>query len=71
MRVHTYVIATDTGSALNYDAPTVTLAVCKQRTRKKAKVDDLVLVFSGSAVNPFSGQSVVWAGIVYEVLTFT
>lgn len=71
MRVHTYVIATDAGSAPNYDPPAVTLAVCKPRIRKKAKVGDLVLAFAGSAVNPISGHSVVWAGIVSEVLTFT
>lgn len=71
MRVHTYVIATDAGSAPNYDPPAVTLAVCKPRIRKKAKVGDLVLAFAGSTVNPISGHSVVWAGIVSEVLTFT
>ena len=71
MRVHTYVIATDAGSAPNYDPPAVTLAVCKPRIRKKAKVGDLVLAFAGSAVNPISCHSVVWAGIASEVLTFT
>lgn len=71
MRVHTYVIATDAGSAPNYDSPAVTLAVCKPRIRKKAKVGDLVLAFAGATVNPTSGHSVVWAGIVSEVLTFT
>ncbi len=71
MRVHTYVIATDAGSAPNYDPPAVTLAVCKPRIRKKANVGELVLAFAGSAVNPISGHSVVWAGIVSEVLTFT
>ncbi|WP_301408840.1 hypothetical protein [Pseudomonas aeruginosa] len=71
MRIHTYVIATDAGSAPNYDPPAVTLAVCKPRIRKKAKAGDLVLAFAGSKVNPISGHSVVWAGIVSEVLTFT
>lgn len=70
MRVHTYVIAADAGSPPNYDPPAVTLAVCKPRIRKKAKVGDLVLAFAGSAVNPISSHSVVWAGIVSEVLTF-
>lgn len=69
LRVHTYVIATDAGSAPNYDPPAVTLAVCKPRIRKKAKVGDIVLAFAGSAVNPTSSHSVVWAGIVSEVLT--
>lgn len=71
MRVHTYVIATDAGSAPNYDPPAVTLAVCKPGIRKKAKVGDLVLAFAGAELKPFSGHSVVWAGIVSEVLTFT
>lgn len=70
MRVHTYVIATDAGSAPNYGPPAVTLAVCKPGIRKKAKVSDLVLAFAGARVNP-SRHSVVWAGIVSEVLTFT
>lgn len=71
MRVHTYVIATDLGSAPNYDPPAVTLAVCKPRIRKKAKVGELVLAFAGAKVNPASRHSVVWAGIVSEILTFT
>jgi hypothetical protein len=71
MRVHTYVIATDAGSAPNYDPPAVTLSVCKPGIRKKAKVGDLVLAFAGAIVNPTSRHSVVWAGIVSEVLTFT
>lgn len=71
LRVHTYVIATDAGSAPNYDMPAVTLAVCKPRIRKKAKVGDMVLAFAGSKVNPISSHSVVWAGIVSEVLAFS
>ena len=51
MRVHTYVIATDAGSAPNYDAPFVTLAVCKPRIRMKAKCGDLVLAFAGKTLN--------------------
>ncbi|MBK7522567.1 MAG: hypothetical protein IPI75_21070 [Gammaproteobacteria bacterium] len=38
MRVHTYVIAVDAGSAPNYDPPFVTLAVCKPRIRRKAEI---------------------------------
>ncbi|MFJ4431258.1 hypothetical protein ACIPZG_09820 [Pseudomonas sp. NPDC089395] len=71
MRVHTYVIATDAGSAPNYDPPAVTLAVCKPRIRKKAKVGELVLAFAGAKVNPTSRHSVVWTGIVSEILTFS
>ena len=70
MRVHTYVIATDAGSAPNYDPPFVTLAVCKPRIRRKAAVGDLVLAFAGKDVNPFEPHTVVWAGIVVEKLTF-
>ena len=71
LRVHTYVIATDAGSAPNYEPPAVTLAVCKPRIRKKAKVGDIVVAFAGSKVNPISGHSVVWAGIVSEVVALT
>lgn len=71
MRVHTYVIVTDAGSAPNYDSPAVTLAICKPRIRKKAKMGEMVLAFAGSKMNPVSGHSVVWAGIVSEVLTFS
>ncbi|MCY1277006.1 Nucleotide modification associated domain 2 [compost metagenome] len=71
MRVHTYVITTDAGSAPNYDPPAVTLAVCKPGIRKKAKVGELVLAFAGATLNPISGHSVVWAGIVSEVLPLT
>jgi hypothetical protein len=70
VRVHTYVIATDAGSAPNYDRPFVTLAVCKPRIRKKAEIGDLVLAFAGKQVNPFEPHSVVWAGIVSEKMTF-
>ena len=52
MRIHTYVIATDAGSAPNYDPPFTTLAVCKPRIRRKANVGELVLAFAGKSVNP-------------------
>lgn len=70
LRVHTYVIATDAGSAPNYDPPFVTLAVCKPRIRKKANVGELVLAFAGKQVNPTEPHGVVWAGIVTEKMTF-
>ena len=70
MRVHTYVIATDAGSAPNYDSPCTTLAVCKPRIRKKANVGELVLAFAGAKVNPHEPHTVVWAGVVKEKLTF-
>lgn len=70
MRVHTYVIAVDAGSAPNYDRPCVTLAVCKPRIRKKAQIGELVLAFAGKQVNPIEPHSVVWAGIVSEKMSF-
>jgi hypothetical protein len=70
MRVHTYVIATDAGSAPNYDPPLTTLAVCKPRIRRKATVGELVLAFAGATMNPYEPHTVVWAGVVAEKLTF-
>jgi len=68
MRVWSYVITTDRGSAPNFGPPAVTLTVCKPRIRRSALVGDLVLAFNGRplAANP---HSVRWAGIVAEVLT--
>ncbi len=67
MRVWSYVISTDSGSAPNYDGPAMTLTICKPRIRMRAQRGDLVLAFNGKrlAHNP---QSVRWAGIVSEVL---
>lgn len=67
MRVWSYVITTDRGSAPNYDGPAVTLTICKPRIRMRAQPSDLVLAFNGRALasNP---HSVRWAGIVSEVL---
>ena len=70
MKVRTYVIDTDAGSAPNYEAPCTTLAVCKPRIRKVASAGDLVIAFAGQGVNPFEPHTVVWAGIVKEKLTF-
>ena len=70
MRVHTYVIAVDAGSAPNYEPPFVTLAVCKPRIRRKASAGELVIAFAGKDVNPYEPHAVVWAGIVQEKLTF-
>jgi len=64
------VIATDAGSAPNYDAPCVTLAICKPRIRLSAQPGDLVLAFNGSTLHP-NPHSVRWAGIVSEKLSFT
>ena len=70
MRVHTYVIAVDSGAAPNYDKPFTTLAVCKPRIRKKAQPGELVLAFAGAKLNAHEPHTVVWAGIVKEKLSF-
>ena len=70
MRVHTYVIAVDAGSAPNYDRPFVTLAVCKPRIRRKAEIGEVVLAFAGKDVNPTEPHTVVWAGVVSEKMSF-
>ena len=70
MRVRTYVIRWDAGSAPNYDPPFITLAVCKPRIRRKAEIGELVLAFAGKPVNPWEPHTVVWAGIVAEKLSF-
>ena len=71
MRIHTYVIAVDAGSAPNYDPPFVTLTVCKPRIRRKAVVGDCVLAFAGAGVNPSDPHAVVWAGVVTEIIPLT
>ena len=70
MRIHTYVIAVDSGAAPNYDAPCTTLAVCKPRIRRKAQPGELVLAFAGHKLNPHEPHTVVWAGVVSEKLSF-
>ena len=67
MRAWSYVITTDRGSAPNYDAPAVTLAICKPRIRAKARIGDLVLGFNGSTLSN-RPHSLRWAGIVSKVL---
>jgi len=68
VRVHTYVIRWDAGSAPNYDPPFVTLTVCKPRIRRKAEIGDCVLAFAGATINPSDPHVVVWAGVVAEVI---
>lgn len=70
MRIHTYVIAVDSGAAPNYDPPCTTLAVCKPRIRRTAQPGELVLAFAGAKENPHEPHTVVWAGIVSEKLPF-
>ena len=69
MNVFTYVIATDRGSAPNYDPPMATLAICKPKIRLAAHVGDLVVAFTGSKLSA-EPHAVCWAGIVSEKLTF-
>lgn len=69
MKVHSYVISTDRGSAPNYDAPATTLAICKPRIRKRANDGELVIAFNGYKLSR-ERNSVRWAGMISEVLTF-
>lgn len=69
MMVRSYVITTDRGSAPNYESPFTTLAICKPRIRKKARKGELIIGFNGRTLSP-ERNSVCWAGIVSEVLTF-
>ena len=63
MNVYTYVIATDSGAAPNFDPPLPTLAICKPRIRRGAEPGDLVLAFTGTRVGP-EPHGVCWAGVV-------
>jgi hypothetical protein len=67
MRVWSYVITTDRGSAPSFEAPAATLTVCKPRIRRSAHVGDLVMAFNGRRLsnNP---HSLRWAGVVSEVI---
>ena len=69
MRVQSYVITTDRGSAPNYEAPATTLAICKPRIRKRAKIGDLILGFNGKTLSP-ERNSIRWAGLVSAVISF-
>jgi hypothetical protein len=69
VRVFTYVIVGDAGSAPSYDDPFVTLAVCKPKIRIAAEVGDMVLAFTGKTLSP-EPHAVRWAGVVTEKLTF-
>jgi hypothetical protein len=69
VRIYTYVIVNDAGSAPNYEDPFVTLAVCKPKVRLGAAIGDLVVAFTGKPLGP-EPHGVRWAGIVAEKLTF-
>lgn len=68
MRVWSYVITTDHGTAPNYNEPAVTLAICKPRIRRRAEVNDLIIGFNGKTLST-SSDSVRWAGVVSEVIS--
>ena len=69
MRVWSYVITTDRGSAPNYDGPNVTLAICKPRIRRRAEIGDVVIAFNGRTLSR-ERNSVRWCGIVSDVRSF-
>jgi hypothetical protein len=70
MKAYSYVIATDAGSAPNFEPPAATLAVCKPKIRKSAHVGDLVVAFAGRRLGP-EPHAVRWAGVVSEKLLFS
>lgn len=69
MKAYAYVIATDRGSAPNYEPPCATLAVCKPDIRRCAPIGSLVLAFTGSEISP-EPHAVCWAGVIEDRLTF-
>jgi Nucleotide modification associated domain 2 len=69
MDLYCYVIATDAGSAPNYDLPFTTLAICKPRIRASAQLGDAVLTFTGSDESR-EPHAVRWAGVIKEKLSF-
>lgn len=75
-RVWTYVITTDANGAPNYDPPAVTLTICKPKIRALAERGDMVIAFAGGSVHEKRAKadrrphSVVWAGVVDQVLPF-
>jgi hypothetical protein len=69
MDLYCYVIATDAGSAPNYDPPFTTLAICKPKIRTSAQLGDAVLAFTG-ADESREPHAVRWAGVVREKLSF-
>lgn len=68
MRVWTYVITTDRGSAPNYDGDVVTLTICKPLIRKNARPGDLVIAFNGRALRHPNPNSLRWAGVIEKVV---
>ncbi|HEY8506708.1 MAG TPA: hypothetical protein VIL32_00040 [Steroidobacteraceae bacterium] len=69
MKLYTYVIRSDNGSAPNYDPPFTTLAICKPDIRRCAQVGDAVLAFTGRNLSR-EAHAVCWAGVIREKVTF-
>src|SRR6267142_6854610 len=69
MRVFSYVMVVDSGGAPNFDASSVTLALCKPQIRVHVELGELVLAFTGRKLGP-EPDAVRWAGVVAEKLTF-
>jgi hypothetical protein len=69
MKAYVYVIATDRGSAPNYEHPCTTLAICKPDIRRCAPIGSLVLAFTGSTLGR-EPHAVCWAGVIEDKLTF-
>jgi Nucleotide modification associated domain 2 len=69
MDLYCYVIATDAGSAPNYDLPFTTLAICKPKIRSSARIGDVVLAFAGSNESR-EPHAVRWTGVIKEKFSF-
>lgn len=69
MKVWCYVLATDNGTAPNYDPPCLTLGLCKPKIRQSAQAGDLVIAFAGRSLHP-NPDAVIWAAVVTETLEF-
>jgi hypothetical protein len=70
IKLYRYVIVYDTGGAPNYDAPCLTLALCKPGIRRAAVKGDVVLAFTGANLGR-EPHAVRWAGVVAERMEFS
>jgi hypothetical protein len=69
MRVYTYVIRYDEGSAPNYELPLTTLAVCKPDIRRCSEEGNLIVAFSGARLSA-EPHAVRWAGVIRDKMPF-
>jgi hypothetical protein len=69
MRVYTYVIRYDGGSAPNYERPFTTLAVCKPDIRRCSEKGNCILAFASATLST-EPHAVRWAGIIRDKLPF-